>query len=314
MALLDFREIPKANEATGSQDTFELFARDALEDRGFKVVVGPARGADGGKDLIVEEMRAGLVEDTKVKWLVSCKHFAPTGQSVRPDDEKNVLERVKASNCDGFLGFYSTLPSNGLSDLLRRQPIPVKLFDHEEIESHLLKSPSGRRLIERYFPISARKLKPTPAKIFDELEPITCGHCGKDLLEPPSGIWVIWEAYSKENRGKGSSRYVDFHFACKGNCDRILASRIRASHGPAGTVLDGWDDIPDMTIPTVFIRKVMALMNGLAAGNQYEPPVFDKVKHLLLATFPHVARHLNDKDREEIARLMSIPPWAGGMG
>jgi Restriction endonuclease len=310
MALLDFQEIPQANKATGKQETFELFARDALDSMGFKVVLGPARGADGGKDLIVEETRPGLVEDTRIKWLVSCKHFAPTGESVRPDDEKNVLERVKAARCDGFLGFYSTLPSNGLSELLKKQSIPVKLFDHEEIERHLLASPPGRRLIERYFPTSAAKLRPKPAQIFDEPIPINCDHCGKNLLEPPSGIWVMWEAYDESDREKRSSKYVDFHFACKGKCDRVLASQTRARHAARGSVLDGWDDIPDMTIPTIFIRKVMALMNGLAAGDQYEPAVFDRVKSLLLATFPHISRQLNDKDREEVRRLMSIPPWA----
>jgi hypothetical protein len=316
MALLDFKEIPRANKATGEQDAFELFARDVLECMGFRIVQGPARGADGGRDLVVEETRSGLVENTIIRWIVSCKHFASTGESVRPDDEKNVLERVGTTGCDGFLGFYSTLPSNGLSELLRGQStIEVKLFDHEEIERCLLASPKGRQLVERYFPSSAKQLKHTPAKVFgDEAARIECDYCGKNLLEPPSGIWVIWKAYGEGDTGTRRHRYVDFHFACKGECDRIMENRIKARYPPRGSVLDAWDDIPDLAVPTVFIWKVMALLNGLVAGDQYEPEVFEKVKHLMLATFPLVSRHLNDEDQQQLDRLMRIPSWVGGMG
>ena len=107
MGLLDFKEIPEAGKSSGQQDTFELFARELLSAMGFKIIQGPARGPDGGKDLIIEESRSGVIGTTQVKWLVSCKHFAHSGRSVRPEDEKNVLERVNAANCNGFLGFYS---------------------------------------------------------------------------------------------------------------------------------------------------------------------------------------------------------------
>src|SRR5215510_621841 len=184
VALLDFKEIPEAGKASGKQDTFELFARDVLELLGFRIIQGPARGPDGGKDMIVEEGRL----TTALKWLVSCKHFAFSGKSVRPEDEKNVFERVDAANCHGFLGFYSTLPSAGLSDLLQRQSkVLTKLFDHEEIERYLLASSQGRQLAERYFPLSVKKLQHTPAKILDEPVQIECENCGKDLLNPPSG-------------------------------------------------------------------------------------------------------------------------------
>jgi hypothetical protein len=312
LAILDFKEIPEANKASGHQDAFELFAREVLHLLGFKVLQGPARGPDLGKDLIVEETRGGLIADTKLKWLVSCKHFAHTGASVRPDDEKNVFERVAAAGCDGFLGFYSTLPSSGLSEMLhRQQERPVKFFDHEEIERHLLASPEGRDLVRRYFPLSAKKLRPTPAKVFDDVVPLNCENCGKNLLDPPSGIWVLWHA--KRSSG-GGNRYVDFHFACKGECDRILEAQVRARHASLGFIYDGWDDIPDMNIPTVFIRKVMAIMNGLVRGDAYEPEVFDKVKTLLLSTFPLVSRHLSDEDRETIKHLQMIPDYLGGMG
>jgi hypothetical protein len=70
-----------------------------------------------------------------------------------------------------------------------------------------------------------------------------------------------------------------------------------------------------MAVPTVFIKKVMALLNGLAfGGDKYEPAAFAKVKELLLAMFPLVSRQLNDQDQKELDRLMRIPSYLGGMG
>ena len=311
MSVLDFREIREASKPTGQQDAFELFAREVLHCLGLKIVQGPARGADLGKDLIVEETRVGPIESTKIKWLVSCKHFAASGNSVRPDDERNIIERVAAASCDGFLGFYSTLPSSGLSELLHRQSsIAVKLLDREEIERHLLNSSKGKELIERYFPISAKKLKHVPAEIFADPAAIECDHCGKDLLHPPSGIFVLWYVLDRKN----VQHFIGLHFACKGACDRVVENAIRGNHASFGFIYDGWDDIPDLTVPTVFITKVMALLNGLAGGDRYEPEVLGKLKHLLLATFPFVSRHLDESDKRTLERLQRIPAYVGGMG
>lgn len=312
MALLDFCEIPEAGKATGKQDSFELFAREVLEAMGFSILQGPARGADGGKDIIVEETRPGLLGTTRLKWLVSCKHFAFSGKSVRPEDEKNIFERVSAAKCQGFIGFYSTLASSGLSELLIQQTqIQSKLFDHEEIERHLISSPAGPQLIKRYFPVSAAKLKHSPPELFEDPIPIECDSCGKDLLNPPSGIWVLWWQRDEDRK---TEHYVDAHFACKGECDRLIASEIRTRHFP-DRVCDRWDDIPDIAIPTVFITKVMGFLNGLVSGrDRYEPEAIDKVKSLLLATFPLVSRHLNDEDEETLKHLRRIPSYMGGMG
>jgi len=159
MASLDFMEIPRADEATGRQDAFELFARETLQALGFAIVLDPSRGADGGKDLVVGEQRVGPLSETRIKWLVSCKHFAHSGRSVTPGDELNVVERVKAAGCDGFLGFYSTLPSTGLQNLVGGQPgIEVCLLDHESIERRLLGSVKGHDVVKRYFPASYTRI------------------------------------------------------------------------------------------------------------------------------------------------------------
>ena len=49
MALIDFKEIPKANVANGKQDSFELFARDFLHAIGLSIAEDPDRGQDGAE-------------------------------------------------------------------------------------------------------------------------------------------------------------------------------------------------------------------------------------------------------------------------
>lgn len=89
MPALDFKEIAPAS-AGPSRDQFELFAREFLEFMGFTTIVGPDRGADGGRDLVIEDTRSGIVGETRVRWLVSCKHKAHTGASVTSDDEQDI--------------------------------------------------------------------------------------------------------------------------------------------------------------------------------------------------------------------------------
>jgi len=140
MPVLDFREIPEANKNSGKQDTFELFARDFLEYLGYSIIHGPDRGADGGKDLIVKEIRKGVGGETKVKWLVSCKHKAHSGSSVGVNDETDIADRVKANSCTGFIGFYSTLPSSGLTKKLEglKDRIEYQIYDSEKIEKKFI--------------------------------------------------------------------------------------------------------------------------------------------------------------------------------
>ena len=58
--MIDFKEIARANTGNGNQDSFELFARDFLNTLGYIIISEPSRGADGGKDLIVKEIRKGI--------------------------------------------------------------------------------------------------------------------------------------------------------------------------------------------------------------------------------------------------------------
>jgi hypothetical protein len=174
MPAIEFGEIPSGNRGGGKQDKFELFARDCLEFLGFHPVTSPARGPDFGKDFIVEEVRRGAGGETRIRWLVSCKHFAHSGASVSPTDEQNIRERVESHQCDGFVGFYSTLPSSGLSQLLERLKgiIEVQLYDGERIERYLLESPAGVHLAQRYFPRSIEQWKQRTSELSVSAAPV----------------------------------------------------------------------------------------------------------------------------------------------
>jgi len=246
--ILDFKEIPKADKGTGLQDTFELFTRDFLSFLGYRIVQDPDRGADGKKDLIVDEIITGITSEYTIRWLVSCKHFAHSGNSVKDSDEINISDRLKQHHCDGFMGVYSTLAATSLSGLLQGQEKFV-IFDHEKIESYLLNSLEGHKIACRYFPISFKKFQienPTPAKIFGEESKISCDCCGRNLLlEGEHGNYVLL----KEDYGDMgySKKYKDMYFACCGKCDK----KLKNDYQKKGLYDSGWESIDDLCNPTI---------------------------------------------------------------
>jgi len=157
--ILDFSEIPPAKPGSAGSDTFEQFAEELLKLMGYEVIRGPSRGPDGGKDLIVEEVRKGISRSTRVRWLVSCKHFIHGGKAVGVNDESDISDRVNQHKCAGFLGVYSTLPSTSLDERLQQQPFEYQLLSPEQIEKYLLDNPQGIKLAERFFPESEGKGK-----------------------------------------------------------------------------------------------------------------------------------------------------------
>lgn len=311
MSAIDFKEIPEAHIGGGLQDTFELFARDFLSYLGYKVDENPSRGADGGKDIVVTEKRSGVGGETTVRWLVSCKHKAHSGASVNPQDESNIRDRIEANHCDGFIGFYSTLPSSGLSIAIKSlsEKIAIQTFDREKIENHLLSSSEGLHLTKRFFPNSVAKWiaeNPKPAKVFSTHPTLSCLNCGKDLLAPePSGIIVLW---NKQDEISGKRHFSKVYWCCKGHCDHVL-SRAMQRNGMS----DGWEDIPDITIPLIFAKWMMAPLNELHSGDTYSPEAFEKLKEFILSVYPYVARNATEKEKKRIEDLSMVPALFGGL-
>jgi hypothetical protein len=314
MPTLDFKEIPSARASTdhpGEQDTYELFARDVLEHIGFRILSDPNRGPDEGKDIIVEELRRGVGGETTVKWLVSCKHYAHSGKSVSPDDELNICERVKQHGCNGFMGFYSTIPSSGLSKLLEGQTdIDIQIYDHERIERTLLGSSEGNILARRFFPVSIKmwEFEPTgPSDVMIDMEPLLCDYSGENLLEPtPQGIIALVRRWESEGEKR---HYTDVYWCLKGEPDRALRSKFEDKEHTTE-----WEDIPDIIMPVMYIRWYMSLLNQIRDGHTFSDSAFEKLKEFLITIYPFVARNMRPEEKERVDRLMMVPSWAGGFG
>lgn len=196
---LDFREVPQGNISNGDQDAFELFARDLLEALGFKIIKGPARGADDRKDLIVSEMREGKLGGTEVKFLVSCKHFAHTKQenkSVGNNQEPDIVGRLRNNGCKGFIGFYSTIASEALlrelNDSKRNNPNDLEelqVLDKAKIVNLLHDNEKTLELYKRYFPISFKSnwAHEMDSNLYAHKPQISCKRCGINLLDGMAG-------------------------------------------------------------------------------------------------------------------------------
>lgn len=311
---LDLKEIPPANTGDGDQDTFEQFSRDFFDLLGYRVVEGPDRGADGGRDLIAEETRTGPGGETTIRWLVSCKHYAHSGKSVSPSDEQDIKDRLAAHRCSGFIGFYSTIPSAGLCAKLKPELIAaeVQVFDARRIESALAASDSGIRLASRYFPKSIGRMgrrDEGPVVIFSGAAELACMNCGKDLLLPGNlGVVILWLRRANESCTT-VKHYERIYWCCKGYCDQVLESEF----GVPG-LINGWKDIGDLMNPTGYVQWVMATLNTMRVGATYTDGAFDNLKKIYLNIFPYVARQLTEEEKERVAQLSTLPSYLGGMG
>lgn len=296
--ILDFTEIPQANKGGGLQDTFELFTRDFLQLLGYRIIESPDRGADGKRDLIVDEILSGINSEVTLRWLVSCKHYASSGKAVSDSDEINISDRLKQHGCDGFMGVYSTLPTISLTGVLKGQKYHC-VFDRERIESILLSKPGGLEIAARYFPESYKKYlieNPLPAEIFEELNPLECAVCRRNLLESDAlGIYAWCSKVSSQKR-----EYTGIACVCKGECDKKYFSQNRSIKDA------GWEDIENLKNPTFWLRSLMAFMNECREKNNYSDEAYKEMKILFIKTFPYIARHLTQKEEERVDHFIQV--------
>jgi hypothetical protein len=298
MGLIDFQEISDSEE-------WELFSRDLLVGMGFFIESAPDRGADAGKDLLVSEQLPGRIGNYRYTWLVSCKHYAKSGHAVNEADEPNMLERVEVHRADGFIGFYSTLPSAGLNTRLRalRDRGSIKdyrIFDRELIESYLLRVGFSTLLI-RYFPSSYRKVKPLH-EVYSEYLPLYCEACGQDILQRlflgKSGIF----AYLKPRKGNRYRYVEDVYWACKGRCDDTLEKE----YFERG-LITSWQEISEMATPVGFLQYTFALLNDIRGGKRkFSDAAFEKTKNYIYAIAQKALRETDEAERNRMVDLLEM--------
>jgi len=296
MALIDFKEISKANVASGNQDCFELFAREFLNALGFSIIEDPDRGQDGGRDLIVSEKRAGIISNTEVRWLVSCKHKIHSGASVIIGDEGDISDRIQAHKCNGFMGIYSSIVSSSLNRKLKSlsDKYEIQVFDNEKIERILLENRNANKLIRRFFPQSYNKMElKAPSNLLDEYLPLRCKVCGRDLLQRDildRYLGIVVFVRDKEYNEK--NKYTDVYCVCKGECDRNMVKLERSREN-----VTGWNDISDLVIPIRFLKFVIALMNRIRSHEDvFTEEAYSNLKNTIISLAQTTMKRQSEED------------------
>ncbi len=308
--MIDFKEIKDG-------EVWELFARDFLVKLGFEVESSVDRGADGKKDLIVTERLKGSLGSYKFRWLVSCKHFVQSGKSVSETDEPNILERLRDFKCDGFIGFYSTLPSAGLNTRLtslknNRDIKDYRVFDYKLIENYLIRIGYSELLV-RYLPNSYKLVKPLHL-VFDSYLPLKCQNCDTDLLykiyeKNFTGLIAFVHDFQKiEDEGviKYEDKIYDIYWACKGQCDKSLENKFFQTYN-VGTA---WEDIDDLVMPAHFIKWVLAILNRLEnKKDNYSPEAYKKLKYFIMAISQKVLREMTEDEKTRFRDLLELEQY-----
>ena len=86
-----------------SGEDFELLCEDLLEAMGFTIVEKVARGPDLGKDIIATKTTIDAGFDETHHYLVECKHYAKSGNSVLERDIGSPIARMGTHNCDRYI-------------------------------------------------------------------------------------------------------------------------------------------------------------------------------------------------------------------
>lgn len=311
MAIIDFKEIPKANVAGGEQDSFELFAREFLSALGLSIVEDPDRGQDGGRDLIVSEKRTGIIGDTEIRWLVSCKHKIHSGSVVNISDEEDISDRIQAHHCNGFIGFYSTIVSSPLSRKFKSlsDQYDIQIFDNEKIERILLENGRTNKLVRRFFPHSYNEIElKSPSNLFSEYSPLRCKVCGKDLLhrdmlDKYKGIVVFVQDMEYFHNNDGKARYTDVYCVCKGECDTKIDRQVRTQGN-----ITSWEDISDLVIPVHYLKFVIATMNQIRNCEEvYTDEAYDNLKSIIISLAQITMKKQSEDDIKRVKALWSLP-------
>lgn len=296
--MIDFKEISDG-------DGWEAFCRDYLVGLGLVVEIPPAKGPDGGLDLLVREQLRGSLASRPFTWLVSCKHYATSGRAVGTADEINITDRLEQHAANGFIGFYSTMASAALVTRLKelrdqRKIESYEIYDGTRIENGFHDAGLSGVLLQ-HLPQSHTLLRPIHP-LLGRYQPLPCDVCGKDLLKAS-----VTEANSANiifatNMGTDASVVESIHFVCKGACDKRMDGIVnRRGLGSA------WDDISDYCNPLIFIRRITGYTNQMRnAPNSYTKAAHDRLIDFYILMSQRTLRQTNADDRKSLLEAMEI--------
>lgn len=140
--------------------TFENFCMHLLQTMGLKINVPPAIGADSGRDIVCEE--SSQFAERGYRWLVSCKHYAGSRNSVGVSEDYAKHHKLIEHGCNGFMFFFSTAYTENfrasVDTICKNIRSQYRIFNHLDIERILLSGPRFFPIIRQYFPVSHDRL------------------------------------------------------------------------------------------------------------------------------------------------------------
>lgn len=131
--------------------------------------------------------------------------------------------------------------------------------------------------------------------IFSDDPVLSCECCGKNLLQSQEGNFIVL-------KNQSDNKFARIKYACKEHDETVTKQALSEGLGDAG-----WDDIDDLLIPVVWVKKLMAFMNELYdSRDKITEEYFDNVKKMFLNTFPYVSRDMTKEEWMRFGNLMKI--------
>lgn len=157
--LIDFRELVSAVPGEGLEELVRQI--------GYKRHLSPTssgRGPDRGRDLFFTEILVGNVSTQKLKWLVSCKDKANSGEAVTEADLPAIKDKLAQHEADGFLLVTTTVSGAAAKEMLdsldksNGGDLYTCVWDKSELTKILLR-PEYQDLLQQFLPESYKRVK-----------------------------------------------------------------------------------------------------------------------------------------------------------
>lgn len=125
------------------------------------------------------------------------------------------------------------------------------------------------------------------SNVINNYDSLKCIVCKKDLTENIGKSMV--QIITKEDRITRISP------CCKGDCDNKLKSFLKDGES------DGWKELFTFSNPYLYLKHLMAVMNGMYDGKVFDnTDSFESYKDLLIKMYPFISRDLTNNEMEQV--------------
>lgn len=234
---------------------------------------------DMGWQTFKTSKNTGICNYNGIKYLVSFRHNINEG-AIGIGLEKNISDRMKEHDAEGFIGFYSGNYTTSLQERLKKMKVDFKLFNGSRIiafipftHSTIIDSHFGNGVKGHSFIKANYYLNLSDESFYRPLE-CMCG-CGKDILEPiniPSSMVFLHRS---------------------GNDVYLLYGLKSCISGYDDNTDCGWLEIGQILHPDQFIEWNQSVKNYLKRNNTLGNEIFFKFSRLFTMRIMQRMRSVN---------------------